>query len=98
MEEERPVVLFLEDWHWSDEASQEVLGKLVDLVPAHALLVVVTYRPVYTAAWGHPDHLTSIRLQALEAFASMGMISFTFMGIMPFFTSLAADGPPISVR
>ena len=40
-----PVLLLLEDWHWSDEGSRETLRQLVDAVGAHALLAVVTSRP-----------------------------------------------------
>jgi serine/threonine protein kinase/tetratricopeptide (TPR) repeat protein len=41
----RPLVMFLEDWHWADESSREVLLLLRQMVAANPLLVIVTSRP-----------------------------------------------------
>lgn len=41
---ERPVVLVLEDLHWSDDVTRTVLARLARTAPATTLLVVVTYR------------------------------------------------------
>ena len=41
----RALLLVLEDWHWSDEASDEVLRYLQALVPSHRMLIVLTHRP-----------------------------------------------------
>ena len=43
-----PLVMLLEDWHWADEGSKEVLFLLREMVSAYPLLVVVTSRPVQT--------------------------------------------------
>jgi serine/threonine protein kinase/tetratricopeptide (TPR) repeat protein len=40
-----PRVLLVEDWHWSDAGSREILRQLVEIVASHTLLVVVTTRP-----------------------------------------------------
>lgn len=42
----RPLVMILEDWHWADEGSKEVLFLLREMVSAYPLLVIVTSRPV----------------------------------------------------
>ena len=44
----QPLVMLLEDWHWADEGSKEVLFQLREMVSAYPLLVVVTSRPVQT--------------------------------------------------
>ena len=49
---EQPVVMLLEDWHWADEASREVLLQLTSMLPVCAMLVVVTYRPEGEFDWG----------------------------------------------
>ncbi|MFE5335882.1 AAA family ATPase [Isoptericola sp. NPDC056573] len=41
---ERPVVLVLEDLHWSDDVTRTVLARLARTAPATTLLVVATYR------------------------------------------------------
>ena len=41
----QPLVLLLEDWHWSDGGSSDVLSQLSEMVSAYPLLLVVTARP-----------------------------------------------------
>ena len=49
---QRPTALLLEDWHWADEASHEVLEQVAELVSGVPLLVVVTSRPGAARSWG----------------------------------------------
>ncbi|MFQ5855458.1 MAG: tetratricopeptide repeat protein [Anaerolineae bacterium] len=42
--EERPVILALDDLHWADEATLEVLGYLTRAVAYQRVLIVATYR------------------------------------------------------
>ncbi|MCH9046733.1 MAG: alpha/beta fold hydrolase, partial [SAR324 cluster bacterium] len=62
----KPVVMFLEDWHWADEASAAALKYLAGVMARTPLLVVVTYRPELTADWGAPSHLTHLPLHPLD--------------------------------
>ncbi|MBT8335167.1 MAG: tetratricopeptide repeat protein [Gemmatimonadetes bacterium] len=41
----QPLVLLLEDWHWADSGSDDVLALLTEMISAYPLLVVVTSRP-----------------------------------------------------
>jgi class 3 adenylate cyclase/tetratricopeptide (TPR) repeat protein len=65
----RPVVLLLEDWHWTDEASAAALLYLVERLPGARLLVVVTHRPdrpvAWPARWQAQGHHVRIDLGAL---------------------------------
>jgi tetratricopeptide (TPR) repeat protein/class 3 adenylate cyclase len=74
MARHRPAVILLEDWHWADEASHGVLQQLADMVPAHALLLVVTYRPGYGIDWGEATQHTPILLRPLEIRGSAEML------------------------
>jgi tetratricopeptide (TPR) repeat protein/class 3 adenylate cyclase len=74
--DEAPIVLTLEDWHWADEASGELLKQLVGVLDPHPLFVIVTARPGYGAEWDSSlprllVHLTALDLeessQVLEA-------------------------------
>jgi class 3 adenylate cyclase/tetratricopeptide (TPR) repeat protein len=47
----QPVVLLLEDWHWTDEASAAALLHLANRLARARLLVVVTHRPDRPASW-----------------------------------------------
>jgi class 3 adenylate cyclase len=40
-----PTVLLLEDWHWADKGSVEVLKRLAGFAPSYPLMLVVTCRP-----------------------------------------------------
>lgn len=62
-----PMVLILEDWHWSDDASQTALKHLIGVTAPYALMVVVTYRPNYPASWGYLSHHTPVMLKPLDA-------------------------------
>ncbi|MFV2007905.1 MAG: serine/threonine-protein kinase PknK, partial [Longimicrobiales bacterium] len=42
---DQPLVLLLEDWHWSDGGSRDVLDQLAEMVSEYPLLLVVTARP-----------------------------------------------------
>jgi DNA-binding winged helix-turn-helix (wHTH) protein/tetratricopeptide (TPR) repeat protein len=54
LSEERALVLWLEDVHWSDAASVDLLGALATRSDPARLLVLATYRPVDAAAGSHP--------------------------------------------
>ena len=62
-----PMILILEDWHWSDDASQAALKHLIGVTAPYALMVVVTYRPIYPASWGYLSHHTPVMLKPLDA-------------------------------
>jgi predicted ATPase len=51
---EQPIVLALEDLHWGDHASVELLSFLARRGPAARLLVIGTYRPTDVVAREHP--------------------------------------------
>ncbi|MCH9047011.1 MAG: hypothetical protein IIA40_13020, partial [SAR324 cluster bacterium] len=63
----KPLVFFLEDWHWTDEASNAALIYLLGLIAPYPLLLVVNYRPEYEENWGRHGHHTPISLAPLDA-------------------------------
>jgi tetratricopeptide (TPR) repeat protein len=54
---EQPVVLVLEDLHWSDSATLNVIASLARRTEAARLMVLGTYRPVDAALANHPINL-----------------------------------------
>ena len=60
---ERPLVLRLEDLHWSDVSTLELLSVLARRHEAARLLVLGTYRPVEMLANGHPLRTVRQELQ-----------------------------------
>jgi predicted ATPase len=72
--ERRPVLIIFEDAHWIDPTSQELLDLIVDHAQAIKALVVITYRPVFTAPWGGHPHVTSLTLNRLGRRQSQTMV------------------------
>ncbi|HTT38164.1 MAG TPA: adenylate/guanylate cyclase domain-containing protein [Burkholderiales bacterium] len=62
----QPMVLLIEDWHWSDAASQSALHHLLRRLPACRLMVVVSYRSGYGFDFGQIGCHTAIRLDPLN--------------------------------
>lgn len=72
--QDRPGVLILEDVHWIDTASEEVLAALVEAMGGSPLLLVLVYRPEYTYAWTDTVSHTQITLTRLPRASSAAMV------------------------
>jgi predicted ATPase/class 3 adenylate cyclase len=62
----QPMVLVFEDWHWVDDVSDAALKHIIGLIAPHPLMVMVVYRPEYSANWGNWSHHTPIILNAIN--------------------------------
>ncbi len=62
----RPVLLVVEDLHWLDPSSDEVLETLVRQCTGAAVLVVATARPGTSPTWAGADHVTRLALRRLS--------------------------------
>jgi class 3 adenylate cyclase len=58
-------VLLIEDLHWIDSASQDVLGKIVGGEEKLSLLVLHTRRPEFEPAWRERPGATTLQLEPL---------------------------------
>lgn len=64
--ERQPVLFILEDLHWTDPSTLELLDFLIDQTPTAALLVLLTCRPTFQPPWGLRSHITPLALQRLQ--------------------------------
>ena len=64
---DQPLLAVLEDLHWLDTASREVLESLIGSLPASRLALLVNYRPEFGHAWASLGHYRQIRLEPLSA-------------------------------
>jgi AAA ATPase domain len=62
-----PVVLVIEDLHWIDSVSEEVLGKIVERGTKLRLLLLHTRRPEYEPAWLVQPVVANLHLAPLPA-------------------------------
>src|SRR5262249_26401002 len=51
--EHQPMLFIVEDLHWIDPTTLELLGFLLDQTPTASLLVLLTCRPHFQPAWHH---------------------------------------------
>jgi TOMM system kinase/cyclase fusion protein len=64
--EHQPVLLIVEDLHWTDPTTLELLGLLLDQTPTASMLVLLTCRPYFQPAWHHRSYITEMTLNHLS--------------------------------
>ena len=62
-----PVVMVIEDLHWIDSVSAELLGKIIDSESKLRLLILTTRRPEYAPPWLDRTAVTKVRVEPLPA-------------------------------
>ena len=62
----QPVVMVLEDAHWIDPTSRELLELTVEHVRTLPVLMIVTFRPEFHMIWTGQPHVTLVSLQRLD--------------------------------
>jgi len=70
----QPFVLILEDLHWIDKATEEVIGALVEAMADLPLLLVLAYRPEYMHAWAGRAYHGRIALSGLATGGGAAMV------------------------
>jgi class 3 adenylate cyclase/predicted ATPase len=60
-----PVLMIVEDAHWTDPTSLEVFGRAVDRIAGLRVLLIVTFRPEFKPPWIGQPHVTSITINRL---------------------------------
>jgi class 3 adenylate cyclase/predicted ATPase len=72
------VLMIFEDAQWADPSSLEVFGRLIDRIDAFRVMLLITFRPEFTAPWiGRPQvmALTINRLTPREALALIDRVA-----------------------
>ena len=59
------VLMILEDAHWSDPSTLEMLGRTVKIISTLPVLFVVTYRPEFEPTWIGQSHVTTFTINRL---------------------------------
>jgi class 3 adenylate cyclase/tetratricopeptide (TPR) repeat protein len=69
-----PVLMVVEDLHWIDPSSDELVGILIDRLRNLPVLAILTARPEFQSHWGENAHLHHMLLSPLERRDSIEMI------------------------
>ena len=62
---QQPVLFVMEDLHWVDPTTLELLSLLVDQGPTARILALCTFRPDFSPPWMGRAHLTQVTLHRL---------------------------------
>jgi tetratricopeptide (TPR) repeat protein len=71
---QRPLAMIIEDVHWIDKATEEVVGAVVEAMEAAPLLFLLVYRPEYLHAWADKAYHARIGLSRLPGASSAEMV------------------------
>jgi len=69
-----PLLLVVEDLHWIDPSSDELVGAVIDRLKVLPILAVLTARPEFQSHWDDKSHLRHMSLGPLERQDSITMI------------------------
>ncbi len=73
--ENRHVVLFIEDLHWIDPGSEELLNRIARSDKPVSLLLVFAFRPYFTPPWNGENGISSIPLEPLTQDGTVRLLS-----------------------
>src|SRR5262245_25546838 len=76
----RPVLLILEDAHWSDPTSLDFFGRAVLRFPDMRVMLIVTYRPEFHPPWVVHPHVTALLLNRLGRRHCRAMVDYIARG------------------
>ena len=71
----QPTAMLVEDIHWADPTTLEVIDHLLDRLSHLPLLLVMTHRPELQSRWPHRDNLTTVTLPRLTRQQSVRLVS-----------------------
>ena len=76
----RPVVFAIEDLHWIDSMSGELIESLVESLQGVRILLVGTYRPGYQPPWMDRSDATQLAIGPLSAEDSLAVVQSVLQG------------------
>jgi class 3 adenylate cyclase/predicted ATPase len=98
----QPLVVFVEDLHWCDVSTLELLGHLIAQSPTARVLLLATARPEFTPPWPARSNLTTVQLARLTKRQARDMVTALGGPDLPAATLDAlvtrADGVPLYVE
>ena len=93
-----PLCLVVEDLHWIDAETQEILDSLAVGLTAARVLLLVTHRPEYRHAWGDQSRYNEVNVDGLPA-ESAGTLLDVLLGrdpgLLPLKRLLDGQGNPL---
>ena len=63
--ERQPVLCVVEDAHWADPSTMEMIGEVMAHIADHRVYMLITYRPDFTPPWPDLNHVSQLKLNRL---------------------------------
>jgi TOMM system kinase/cyclase fusion protein len=64
--EHQPALFIVEDLHWTDPTTLELLNLMIEQIPTTSILTLLTCRPTFQPSWSHRSYLTEITVTRLS--------------------------------
>ena len=99
----RPLILAIEDLHWTDKSSEELLEDLLVSIAGARVFLIYTYRPEFVHSWGARSYHSQVILNRLSNRESLEMITH-ILGTEAFASGLGelvlekAEGVPFFIE
>ena len=72
--QQRPVLLVIEDIHWADATTMEVLGHLFDLLPTTHIFCLLNFRANFNPGWAARPNINQLALNRMTDEEARGII------------------------
>jgi class 3 adenylate cyclase/tetratricopeptide (TPR) repeat protein len=72
----RPLIMAIEDLHWTDRGSEEAMKYLLESIPGSRVLLIFTYRPEFVHTWGSRSYHSQVTLNRLSNRESLAMLTY----------------------
>ena len=71
----QPLILAVEDLHWIDRSSEDVLKELLEHIAGARVMLIFTYRTEYVHTWGARSFHSQVTLNRLSNREALAMVS-----------------------
>ncbi|HEX7094010.1 MAG TPA: AAA family ATPase, partial [Nitrospiraceae bacterium] len=98
-----PVLFIMEDAHWLDPTTLDLMARIIDRVRQMRVLLLMTFRPEFKPVWADYSHVTSLTLSRLPRRQSAELVAAMTGGkVLPPEVQQAilakADGVPLYIE
>jgi tetratricopeptide (TPR) repeat protein len=78
-----PLLVVVEDAHWIDSTSEDLLASLAEEIVSARVLLLLTYRPGYRPSWIEGLHATQVSLPPLSPDESLAVVQAVLRAEVP---------------
>ncbi|MCU0595723.1 MAG: AAA family ATPase [Desulfobacterota bacterium] len=71
----RPMIIAIEDLHWVDRSSEDILRAVLEIIPGLRVMVILTYRPDFIPPWESRSYHSRLTLHKLSKGETLEMIT-----------------------